>query len=814
MKNTRKSITFKVLFGYILLTIFAVVTVWFIYGKVENLTETNKLGNINNKRLLLISEAVTNLYTAEGISRNIIQNQRPENIDVFNEQLDTISVLLASLKTTYPKGDSTIVDLDSIDQLLTLKKQNLLELLSLRKKNGSENYYDRVLNELEKTNYLFEDDNYEERLKSYKPHVREVLVKYLEYAKQDNANKLTQQSADSLINTMKNVLSRLESEEIEYQNSVSIKENELLETDRDLTVQIRKLRSQIEQEEVQKSVAQVASAQTTLNETSNLIIILGVACVLTILLFVILIFRDTNRSQKYRSELEKSKAYAELLLKRREQFMAAVTHDLRSPLTTISGYSDLLLKTELSEKQQHYLEKLQKSSGYILHLVNDLLDFSKLESGKINVEKLPFTPANLIKDSVDGIIPSEDPKQLNVELNLEETFQQAYLCDPFRIQQILMNLIGNAYKFTEKGSIVISGKLDTSSITTNKLQIEIEDTGIGISKEQEQVIFEEFSQAKSSIEKKYGGSGLGLAITKKLVNLLDGEIYLESKLGSGSKFTLLIPVENAKHIATSKATKQITITETKGKKIFILDDDPSQLALTAEIVSQAGFDHTTSNRPENALRDLRKEEYDLILTDIQMPKVNGFELIRELKNNKKLKHIPVIALSGRTEIRRKFYIEKGFETNIIKPFQASELLLKIAKILDLNYIETEINSAKKQEKPRATILYDLHDLQVFTDGDKESLHVLLKTFIENTKANLTQLEEANQQQDTKKVAFVAHKMLPMFRQLKANEVITHVEKLEKQHELALDQEDINLLVEKASEKTKQLLQELQKVLTT
>jgi len=813
VKNTRKSITFKVLFGYILLTIFAVVTVWFIYGKVENLTQSNKLGNVNNKRLILISEAVTNLYTAEGISRNIIQNQNPENITIFNEQLDTISVLLESLKSTYPKGDSTVIDLDSINRLLTLKKQNLVELLKLRKENGSENYYDRVLNELEKTNYLFEDDNYNERLKSYKPHVREVLVKYLEYAKQDNANKLTQQSADSLINTMKSVLSKLENEEIEYQNSVLSKENELLETDRDLTVQIRKLRSQIEQEEVQKSVTQVASAQETLNETSNLIIILGVACVLTILLFVILIFRDTNRSQKYRSELEKSKAYAELLLKRREQFMAAVTHDLRSPLTTITGYSDLLLKTELSEKQQHYLEKLQKSSGYILHLVNDLLDFSKLESGKINVEKLPFTPANLIKDSVDGIIPSEDPKQLNVELNLEETLQQAYLCDPFRIQQILMNLIGNAYKFTEKGSIVISGKLDTSSITTNKLQIEIEDTGIGISKEQEQVIFEEFSQAKSSIEKKYGGSGLGLAITKKLVNLLDGEIYLESKLGNGSKFTLLIPVENAKHIATSKATKQITITETKGKKIFILDDDPSQLALTAEIVSQAGFNHTTSNRPENALRDLRKEEYDLILTDIQMPKVNGFELIRELKNNNKLKHIPVIALSGRTEIRRKFYIEKGFETNIIKPFQASELLLKIAKILDLDYTETEINSAKKQEKPNTTTLYDLHDLQVFTDGDKESLHVLLKTFIENTKINLTQLEEANQQQDNKKVAFVAHKMLPMFRQLKANEVITHVEKLEKQHELALDQEDINILVERASEKTKQLLQELQKELT-
>ena len=811
MKDTKKSITLKVLLGYILLTVFAVVTVWFIYGKVESLTQSNKLGNVNNRRLILMSEAVTNLYTAEGISRNIIQNQQPENIDVFNHQLDTISTLLESLKATYPKGDSTVIDLDSINQLLTLKKQNLLELLKLRKENGSENYYDRVLNELEKTNYLFEDDNYEERLKSYKPHVREVLVKYLEYAKQDNANKLTQQSADSLINTMKNVLSRLENEEIEYQNSVLSKENELLETDRDLTVQIRKLRSQIEQEEVQKSVAQVASAQETLNETSNLIIILGVACVLTILLFVILILKDTNRSQKYRSELEKSKAYAELLLKRREQFMAAVTHDLRSPLTTITGYTDLLQKTELSEKQQHYLEKLQKSSSYILHLVNDLLDFSKLESGKIKVEKLPFTPSNLIKDSIDGIIPSEDPKQLTIELDLEESFQQAYLCDPFRIQQILMNLIGNAYKFTEKGKISIRGRLDTSSITTNKLQIEIEDTGIGISKEQEKIIFEEFSQAKSSIEKKYGGSGLGLAITKKLVNLLDGEIFLESNPGEGSKFTLLIPIENAKHIATSKATKQINITNTKRKKIFILDDEPTQLALTAEIVSQAGFQHTTSNHPENAIRDLKKEPYDLILSDIQMPKMNGFELIRELKSHKKLKQIPVIALSGRTEIRRKFYIEKGFETNIIKPFQARELLLKIAKILELDYTETEV-STTKETIDRST-LYDLHDLRVFTDGDQKSLEVLLKTFIENTRINLKQLQQANIDKDTKNVAFLAHKMLPMFRQLKADEIIAVIEKLEKQNELQLSQKDVHHLVEKASNKTELLLEELEKEFT-
>ena len=787
---------------------------WFIYGKVESLTQSNKIGNSNNQRLMLMSEAVTYLYTAEGISRNIIQNQRAEEIKDFNTQLDTISVLLSSLKETYPKSDSTIIDLDSINQLLTLKKQNLLELLNLRKKNSSQNYYDRVLGELEKTNAIFEDDNYEERLKSYKPHVRDVLVKYLEYAKEDNANRLTQQSADSLINTMKNVLSRLESEEIEYQNSVISKENELLENDRNLSIQLRKLRSQIEQEEVQKSVAQVASAQQTLNDTSNLIIVLGIACVFTILFFVILIIKDTNKSQKYRSELEESKAYAELLLKRREQFMAAVTHDLRSPLTTITGYSDLLKKTILSEKQQHYLEKLQKSSEYILHLVNDLLDFSKLESGKMSIEKLPFTPANLIKDSVDGIIPSEDPKNLEIDLQLDDALQQPYLCDPFRIQQILMNLIGNAYKFTEKGKITIKGELDTSSITTNKLKIVIEDSGIGISKEQEKVIFKEFSQAKSSIEKKYGGSGLGLAITKQLVNLLDGEIHLESKLGIGSRFILFIPVENAKHISTISPNKEIIIKgNTQQKKVFILDDEATQLALTNEIMSQAGFNITTSNHPENAIKDLKKGNYDLILTDIQMPVLNGFELIRKLKSNKKLKHIPVIALSGRTEIRRKFYIEKGFETNIIKPFHANELLLKVAKILNLEYQEvTQEIPIETETIIKKSDLYDLHDIQVFTDGDEESLKVLLNTFIESSSVNLSKLNEAKEQENLKEIAFIAHKMLPMFRQIKADSVVNIVEQLEKQNELKLKTIEIKALVKKAITNINLVLEALKKEL--
>ncbi|WP_162984884.1 hybrid sensor histidine kinase/response regulator [Mesonia aquimarina] len=806
MKNTKRSITFKVLAGYILLSAVAVITVWFVYGKIVSLTQVNTLGNQNNQRLILISDAVTSLYTAEGISRNIIQNQRVEDLPKFNAEIDTISILIDSLKKTYT-DDEIIPELDSINQLLSLKEKNLVDLLALRKQNNSENYYDRVLNELEKTNYLFEDDNYQERLKQYKPYVREVLVKYLEYAKEDNANTLTQQSADSLINSMKAVLSKLENEERRYQNTISTKENELLQNDRKLSAQLRNLRAEIEQEEVQKSVAQVTESRNLIQETSSLILVLGIACMLIILLFVILILKDTNRSQQYRSELEKAKSYAEFLLKQREQFMATVTHDLRSPLNTIAGYSDLLQKSSLSEKQQHYLHQLKKSSGYILHLVNDLLDFSKLDAGKMRVEKLPFNPKNVIQDSIDGVIPSEDPKNLQLHVNVEKKLDQNFLSDPFRIQQILTNLIGNAYKFTEKGEIIISAVLDTSSLQSKKLKITIQDSGIGISKKQQKIIFEEFSQAKASIEKKYGGSGLGLAITKKLVGLLGGNIQLESKPTKGSTFIISLPVENAKRTFSSTVTEQIQLKNAKNKFILIVDDEQSQLALTQEIVKQNGLKFESTTSAKKALKICKRKKIDLILSDIQMPEMNGFQFIRKLKASAKTKEIPVVALSGRTEMKQETYTEKGFETNIIKPFHANELIQIIARILDLETEKIAQAPSKKSTKSKED-LFQLEDLKVFTDNDEGSLKAILDSFIESTRINLEALQQAMSEKNSSQIAFIAHKMLPMLRQLKARQVIEDLSKLEQQHELNLTEEQIIDLTKEAIQKCKTLLHHL------
>ncbi|TQD38503.1 ATP-binding response regulator [Haloflavibacter putidus] len=804
-KNTKQSIALKVVIGYILLTVFAGASVWFIYNKTLALNEANRLNTTSQQKLLLISKAVTSLYTTESIGRSIIQNNEKENLPKFNRQLDTIGSLVDSLKNLYTEREIK-VELDSLQKLLSLKKQNLLDLLEVREKNASNNYYDRVLNRLQEVNYIFESQDYNKLLKNYNPHARRALVKWLEYAKKDNAERLTQQSADSLVNTLKTVLSEMEVEEERYREEVLVKINDLIKNDQELSLQLRKIRAEIERDEIQQSVAQFNKSQKIIEETSTIIVLLAIACVITVFVFVLLILKDTNRSQQYRKELEKAKAYAELLLKRREQFMATVTHDLRTPLNTLSGYADLLKNTSLTEKQEHYLQQLQKSSVYILHLVNDLLEFSKLESGKVQIEKLPFNPKNLLKDSIDGVIPSENEKNVHVDFTSSDALDKNYFSDPFRIKQILMNLIGNAYKFTENGTITITANLDTSAVSGDKLKISIADTGIGISKAKQKIIFNEFSQAGTSIEKKYGGSGLGLAITKRLVNLLGGSIELESKEGEGSIFSIFIPVENAKRTYTDNEENKIKIPNTRNKKLLLIDDEETQLALNSEILKQAGFSFIATQNPKEAIKLVKKEKFDLILTDIQMPGLNGFKLLRKLKDKKYAKDIPIIALSGRIEVPAKIYIKKGFATNLIKPFHANELLRTIAKVLDLPTTTEKIN--RKTFSKNNAQNYSLKDLKIFTDNDADALKLLLQTFIDNTRDNCKNLKAAAKKKEYQKIAFTAHKMLPMFRQLKAENVIKNVEPLERQHELNLENQEILKLVEAGVTEIEKLLEDL------
>ena len=773
MKENKQSITYKVIIGYLLLTALAAFGVWFIYSQVIDYTSMAENNLSSNKRLLLVGQAATNLYEAESLSRQLIQTGETENLAIYKSEIDTIRNTLDSLNQTSAGADLSH-EIDSINLLLSLKIANLEELLELRAREGSQSYYSRVISELQRVDENFGSRNYDERFKDLAPHQRRVLVKLLEYSERDEEHKITTQTLDSLVQSVKNVLSELEIADRRFRRTVRDTEDQLLANEVNLNSQLRNLLSTIEAEERRTSLTQVSERQDIVTSTSQTIGILGGLSFAIILIFFFLVMRDVTRSQRYRNELEKAKQYAESLLKSREQFMATVTHDLRSPLNTVVGYTDLLERTKLSRSQSHYLNHLKKSSDYILHLVDDLLDLSKLEAGKMTVEKLSFNPKNLIEDTVENAVPVQKCEEVEVKITISEDLDRMVQSDPFRIKQVVTNLVTNACKFTEEGSIEITGNLENRK-GKDFMVIKVKDTGIGISSEKIDAIFEEFSQEDSSIEKRFGGSGLGLAISKKLTQLLNGTIELESEHGKGSEFTINIPITL---VATEKASPsqavQAPSEEMSRFSVLIVDDEPSQLSLLSEFIKSTGMKIETSNNGKEAAKKLKYGKFDLVLTDIQMPKMSGIDLLNHLRQNPETAEIPVIALSGQAGKSPQEYLVMGFNDSLLKPYSSAHLLQKIEAVL-----HTEIKKPTgKVDCNKASRNYSLEEVELFAGGDKQALHTILIAFSESTRSNVEALNHAFIKSNREKIAATAHKMLPMFRQLKVSGVVSQLEILE------------------------------------
>ncbi|WP_025742758.1 ATP-binding protein [Aquimarina pacifica] len=804
MKNTKRSITNKIILGVLLAGILVVTAFWVIYQQLNNYTQLTEIKNENNEKLFLVGEAITGLYEAESLTRNIIQTSNTKKFDLYKSKIDTI---LSTINKVSEISEDTLQTqkIDSIKYLIDSKNKNFEELIKIyreRKKKGG--VYKTAINELGKVNKNFEDDsNYDERFKNFG--ARESLKKSLEILKKDNAERLTNQTVDSLTTSVRQVLSELEQKDRKYKREISRKENTLLKNDQIITKQLRDVLAAIERNERDRYFSRLEASNKVLNNTSDIILLIAAISVVIAIIFLLLITKDVSQSQKYRNELEAEKTYTESLLKTRESIITTVTHDLRSPLNSVIGYSDLLERTGLDTKQKHYLDHLKKSSDYILHLVNDLLDLSKLEAGRMVIEMLPFSPKKLIDNTISGVIPVSSAKNLDIKIKTTDELKKQYIGDPFRIKQVLTNLVSNAYKFTDEGSITIDSKIIENGLSEKQLVISVEDTGIGITKEQQHYIFEEFSQGDDTTEKRYGGFGLGLAITKKIIKLLKGKIKLNSEPGKGSTFTFYIPIKLSGSSLPEEGPEITELQSFTNKKVLIVDDDPSQLALTSEVASLAGLTYDICKNGLDAVSLLQSNTYDLILTDIQMPKMDGFELLRTIKRNPDYHNLPVIALSGRTDTSVSEYQDAGFAASLQKPYAPKELVDHIATVLHMDikkYDHSNNHEDSTQEE------YSLSDLMLFAHGDSDSLYAILDTFYTSTIDNIEELKKKMEKKDIESIKKTAHKMLPMFKQIKAKEVVYILERLEHPDQYTLDNSSVLSLTGKGITKIKTLIDKL------
>lgn len=382
--------------------------------------------------------------------------------------------------------------------------------------------------------------------------------------------------------------------------------------------------------------------------------------------------------------------------------LATVTHDIQTPLGSVIGFSDLLKNTEINSKQKQYLDNIKHSSNYILKLVNDLVDFSKLENDRINIEKVSFNFKDLIENTCKPLVPNAENKNIELNWHVEDVLDDNYISDPYRLKQILTNLISNAIKFTQEGSVEVMAKIESENIV-----ISVIDTGIGIAKNKQKAVFKEFTQAHSGIEKKFGGTGLGLTIAKKMLRLLKGKITLDSEENEGSIFTITIPAikSDVKMLEETEIIKapvsDLEFEFLRDKRILIVDDDTMQLSLMKEIFSNYPVKVTTLVDATKVRNLLEYEHFDMVLSDIQMPNIDGFELVRIIRNNniKKVASIPVIALSGKRNLNPEDFMSKGFTAFHPKPLKLEELLLLMKSIFEgkpMN-VSVQVDEARKMK---------------------------------------------------------------------------------------------------------------------
>lgn len=768
MKNTKQSITFKVIFGYLILALLLGFAAWLIYPQVRAFVYPAKEKESANRKLTYISNALSLLYEAETVGRSAMATGDTTQFRRYRQYTDSINVQIDSLARIMDTSAQTS-QLDSIKIGLEEKTENMTTMVKLRREQFGRDFVAEAISELENNSIYFEDYENNPKLESASPRVKKAMVDWMKYLRRDNIE--ADQNMTNMAEMVKEAMNKISRRQKQLEMNIIKREDILFTNDRNLSQKIRNLLVSLEREGTLSAQDRERELRSKISEVSTTLKIIGGISILLALGFVIMIFRDASRNQRYSSQLEKSNTMARSLLKSREQLMATITHDMRSPLNTVIGFTDLLRKTDLNVKQKNYLKHVEKSSEYILRLVNDLLDFSKLEAGRVHIEQVTFNAKNLVQDIAVVGLPTVIKEGLTINMDLEDELDAFFTSDPIRIKQIISNLISNAYKFTNEGSVNIRAGITRNS--GSHLFFEITDTGIGIDKEKQQLIFKEFTQADERIEQTYGGFGLGLAITKRLVDLLKGSINLSSEKGKGSTFLVHIPVKEVQGY-----TEEVEETSSPGihpDRILIVDDDPAQLNLAREIVNTLSIEYDTAKNGREALELAQNHYYDLILTDVQMPEMDGIDLIQALRKEDSYTGVPIYALSGNGSLKPADYKKLGFTGSLKKPYVPEKLL----RLITHNEGESDspITSSSGFEVDPAKG-YTLEDLKQFADQDPDSLQSILNVFVDSTTNSLYDLNTAIDNKSCTDINKIAHKMLPMFRQLHAEDIISILEKLE------------------------------------
>ncbi|MCV9387995.1 ATP-binding protein [Reichenbachiella ulvae] len=527
-----------------------------------------------------------------------------------------------------------------------------------------------------------------------------------------------------------------------------------LEVDKQITAAI----NEIENYQVDRIKQMAKYAEDRARFTNRYISIFSVMASIILLMSLVVLFIYMVRSRKYQEVLSQARQSALNTAKEKEQFLANMSHEIRTPMNAIAGFSQVLLQGQLTDQQQNQVGIIKKSSDHLLYILNDILDFTKIQSGNFKLETEAFVPETVIQETLDLLLPKAHEKGLYLKANNTDT-SSPVSGDPYRLKQILLNLVFNAIKFTEKGGITIDAKW----IQENKvLQFSVTDTGIGIPKEKQASIFSEFEQVSAS--DRMTGTGLGLAISKKLIDLQKGQISLTSRPGHGTSFSIAIPYQEAETEGLQKKNDTRQQFNLAGLHILIADDELFNRKLLQTILDGQNitFEETVDGQTTYDL--LNQKPFDLILLDFRMPKLSGPQISKKIKSEEGLNQsTPIIGLTATVSDEDILEAKNsGIDHILRKPFDTQDLIQLIAKCT---------NRKVNTDKSPADSIQDFSLENLKKMGDDDFVFDMVETFVDSSRDNLAAWKIAVEEENWEKAADILHKIIAPARHFGVPELV-------------------------------------------
>jgi signal transduction histidine kinase/CheY-like chemotaxis protein len=593
--------------------------------------------------------------------------------------------------------------------------------------------------------------------------VEDKLVKYLRDLQNQNYKELGQkkpQALDSVLYEIRNVIKRIYREESSQRQNLATMESELSLKQGEIVGTIQNLVATLQKRALEESNQKNESAYGLNYDVTMFLILIVVIAIFGISLMIYSILKEIKLTKKYQENLFASQQKAEGLARSKQEFLANMSHEIRNPLHVIQGYRSVLEKSDLDLNQQSQLRMIGFASDTLMEIVDEVLDFSKLEAGKLKLETKEFDP-EILFESIQNFFELkavEKQLQFNWEMNLPEG--RSLIGDQLRLKQILNNLLSNAFKFTSAGSIdvIINWGDDT-------LSVEIMDTGIGMSQEVLQRVFLEFDQADTSISRKYGGTGLGLAIVQRLITLIGGTITADSADNVGTKMKITLPLLAGDPIQEQFHESLAQSLDLTGKQILLVDDDPVGIKYLETILNYFGATCTCYVGGLSFRDDFKHAHFDLAILDIQMPEYSGFDVVKKLRSLDQFQDIPILAMTANVFVEeRESLMKAGFDNLLIKPFQESALVETIGIYFQhaiLNKTERKNGFKESAES------HQLTDLRRFCMDDEQLLGDIISELVLQTRKELQELKKAWLNNRYETILEISHQMASRLGQIKS-----------------------------------------------